>query len=122
MKLLGARVDHIDHGRVHIILPVRPEVSQHHGFVHAGAISAIADHAGGFAALSMFPGDSEVLGVEFKLNFLAPAVGDHLEAVGTVLRAGRTLTVCQLAVFSVQPSSRALIASGLQTVIRQPLQ
>lgn len=37
---------------------------------------------------------SDVLSVEFKVNLLAPAVGERFRAVGTVVRSGRTLTVC----------------------------
>jgi uncharacterized protein (TIGR00369 family) len=119
MAHLGARITHIGPGRVHIVLPARPEVTQQHGYVHAGATSAIADSAGGYAALTLFGEDSEVLTVEYKINLLAPAAGDHLEAIGTVLRPGRTLTVCQLEVYGVQESgARKLVANGQQTLIR----
>jgi uncharacterized protein (TIGR00369 family) len=118
MTLIGARLTEVAPGRVHIELPVRPEVGQQHGYVHAGATSAIADSAGGYAAFTLFPEDAEVLTVEYKLNLLAPAAGDHLEAVGTVLKSGRTLTVCRLEVFGVGPGRRALVATGQQTLIR----
>lgn len=81
--------------------------------------SAIADSAGGYAAYTVFPEDTDVLTVEYKINLLAPAVGDRIEAVGTVLKAGRTLTVCQLEVFGVQnDGERKLVANGQQTLIR----
>lgn len=119
MAHLGARLTHIGPGRAHIVLPARPEISQQHGYVHAGATSAIADSAGGYAALTLFSEDSEVLTVEYKINLLAPAAGDHLEAIGTVLKPGRTLTVCQLEVYGVQEGGeRKLVAGGQQTLIR----
>lgn len=124
MSHLGARISHIPPGRVHIVLPGRPEVTQQHGYFHAGATSAIADSAGGYAALTLFPESADVLTVEYKINLLAPAVGDHIEAVGTVLKSGRTLTVCQLEVFGVQDgrrehvAGRKLVANGQQTLIR----
>lgn len=119
MAHLGARLAHIGPGCVHIVLPARPEVTQQHGYVHAGATSAIADSAGGYAALTLFAEDSEVLTVEYKINLLAPAAGDHLEAIGTVLKPGRTLTVCQLEVYGVQEDGeRKLVANGQQTLIR----
>lgn len=94
-------------------------MTQQHGYVHAGATSAIADSAGGYAALTLFAEDSEVLTVEYKINLLAPAASDHLEAVGTVLKSGRTLTVCGLEVFGVQEDGRRkLVANGQQTLIR----
>src|SRR5688572_10806299 len=82
MRLLGAQLAHVGPGRVQINLPRRDEVTQQHGYIHAGATSAIADTAGGYAALTMMPTTSEVLTVEYKLNLVAPAAGDHLEAVG----------------------------------------
>ncbi|MFE4369115.1 PaaI family thioesterase [Streptomyces sp. NPDC056835] len=115
---LGARISHIAPGRVHIMLPSRPEVTQQYGYFHAGATSAIADSAGGYAAYTLFPENTEVLTVEYKINLLAPAVGDHIEAVGTVLKSGRTLTVCQLEVFGVQDGRQKLVANGQQTLIR----
>lgn len=143
MSHLGARITRIGPGRVHIVLPGRPEVTQQHGYFHAGATSAIADSAGGYAALTLFPEDADVLTVEYKINLLAPGVGDHIEAVGTVLKAGRTLTVCRLEVYGVQgeiegegaaehkgkstdkdkgadkgAGERKLVANGQQTLIR----
>jgi len=120
MRHLGARLGHIGSGRVSIILPSRPEITQQHGYVHAGATSAIADSAGGYAALTVFPPDCEVLTVEYKINLLAPAGGDRIEATGTVVRAGRTLTVCQLEVFTIDGTERSLVAVGQQTLIRLP--
>jgi len=116
MVLLGAELGLVEPGRVHITLPRRPEVSQQHGYVHAGATSAIADSAGGYAALTLMPPTSEVLTLEYKLNLLAPAAGD-LEAIGTVLRPGRTLTVCRLEVVSVVSGERKLVAAGQQTLV-----
>ncbi|MFJ8774769.1 PaaI family thioesterase [Streptomyces microflavus] len=119
MAHLGARLTHISPGRVHIVLPARPEVTQQHGYIHAGATSAIADSAGGYAALTLFDENSEVLTVEYKINLLAPAAGTHLEAIGTVLKPGRTLTVCQMEVHGIQTDgTRKLIANGQQTLIR----
>ena len=118
MTHLGASLTHIGLGRVRIALPRTPQVTQQHSYFHAGAISAIADSAGGYAALTLFPDRDDVLTVEYKINLLAPASGDGIEAVGTVIKSGHTLTVCQLEVFSVQGHSRSLVAAGQQTLIR----
>lgn len=117
MAHLGARLEHIAPGRVHIVLPARPEVTQQNGYFHAGATSAIADSAGGYAAFTLFPEDTSVLTVEYKMNLLAPAGGEHIEAVGTVLKPGRTLTVCRLEVYGVEAERRKLVAAGQQTLI-----
>lgn len=120
MRLLGAELTHVAPGRVQITLARRPEVTQQHGYVHAGATSAIADNAGGYAALTLMPATSEVLTVEYKLNLLAPAAGDRLEAVGSVLRSGRTLSVCRLEVLAVDGEDRTLVAAGQQTLMSVP--
>ncbi|MGW3044673.1 PaaI family thioesterase [Kitasatospora sp. NPDC001159] len=117
MRHLGARITRIAPGLVHIELPARPEVTQQHGYFHAGATSAIADSAGGYAAFTLFPEGTDVLTVEYKINLLSPALGDHIEAIGTVLKAGRTLTVCKLEVFGVQDGERKIVANGQQTLI-----
>ncbi|MCX4577806.1 PaaI family thioesterase [Streptomyces sp. NBC_01571] len=119
MAHLGARITDIAPGRVQITLPARPEVTQQHGYFHAGATSAVADSAGGYAAYTLFPENADVLTVEYKINLLAPATGDRIEAVGTVLKAGRTLSVCRLEVFGVRSDgARKLVANGQQTLIR----
>lgn len=120
MAHLGAQLSHIGPGRVHIVLPHRPEVTQQNGYIHAGATSAIADSAGGYAALTCFPADAAVLTVEYKMNLLVPAAGDHVEAEGVVLKAGRTLTVCRLDIYAIRGDQRTLVAAGQQTLIRLP--
>ena len=94
-------------------------MTQQHGYFHAGATSAIADSAGGYAAFTLFPENTSVLTVEYKINFLAPAVGDHIEAVGTVLKSGRTLTVCQLEVFGVQRRQRSVLRQARDVDLRE---
>ena len=64
----------------------------------------------------MEPGQ-EVLSVEFKVNLLAPAVGERFVAVGRVLRAGRTLTVCAADVHTGESVSGKLIAAMQATMI-----
>lgn len=118
MAHLGARLSHVSPGLVHIVLPARPEVTQQNGYFHAGATSAIADTAGGYAAYTLFAPDTSVLTIEFKINSLASALGDHIEAVGTVLKPGRTLTVCRLDIFAVTDTARTLVAAGQQTLIQ----
>ncbi len=118
MRLLGASLAEIEAGRVAITLPFRPDVSQQHGYFHAGVVAAVADSAGGYAALTRMPPGSEVLSVEFKLNLIAPAAGDRIVATGEVVRAGRTLTVCELDVVVHRDGSATRCAVGLQTLYR----
>lgn len=118
MRHLGARLGRIGEGEVRIHLPKSAAVTQQHGYFHAGATSAIADSAGGYAALTMFGEADEVLTVEYKINLVAPAVGDELEAVGTCIKPGKTLSICRLDVYSVTSQQRKLVAAGQQTLIR----
>jgi len=110
MKTLGATLGEISPGTVEIVLTPAPAVSQQHGFVHAGAVSAIADTAAGYAALSLMPEGSGVLTTEFKINLLAPAKGDLIRARGRVIKAGRTLTLAQTDVFAEVDGERKLVA------------
>lgn len=118
MELIGARLVLITPGRVEIELPFRPDLTQQHGFFHAGVTSTVADSAGGYAAFSLFPAEASVLTVEYKINLVAPAEGDSLLAVGRVVRPGRTLSLCELEVYARQKESAKLCAKGLQTVMR----
>ncbi len=110
MSTLGATLGKIAPGRVEIVLRPSPSISQQHGFVHAGAVSAIADSAAGYAALSLMPPDRGVLTTEFKINLVAPAAGDRILARGTVVKAGRTLTLVQSEVFAESEGREKLIA------------
>jgi uncharacterized protein (TIGR00369 family) len=118
MAHLGAVLDAVEPGRVTIGLPFRAELSQQHGFFHAGVISTIADSAGGYAGFTLFPSDTAVLTVEFKMNLIAPAEGERAIAVGEVLRSGRTLTVCRLDAWVEKGGARSHCATGLQTLMR----
>lgn len=117
MVHLGAQMADVRAGLVTLRLPFRPELTQQHGYFHAGGTSAIADSAGGYAGLTLFPEGSSVLTVEFKLNLISPAQGDHLEAIGRVIKNGRTLTICQLDVWGVDADRRRHVATGVQTLI-----
>jgi uncharacterized protein (TIGR00369 family) len=122
MATLGATLEDIQPGHVVIRLPVRESVTQQNGFVHAGAISAVADSACGYAALTLMPADADVLSIEFKQNMLAPATGEALVATADVIRAGRTIMVCRADVHSVNGAERKLVAAmqGTMMVVRSP--
>lgn len=117
MRLLGAELAGVKAGLVTIRLPFKPDLTQQHGYFHAGGTASIADSAGGYAGFTLMPDGSSVLTVEFKLNLINPAQGDWLEATGRVVKPGRTLTVCQLDVWGVTPARRIHVATGLQTLI-----
>ena len=94
MRTLGVTLERVAPGEVDLIVPFRPDLTQQHGFLHAGIATAVVDSACGYAALSLMERGAAVLSVEFKVNLLAPARGHAFMALGRVVRAGRTLTVC----------------------------
>lgn len=117
MGTLGALLERIAPGEVTISLPGRPELTQQHGFLHAGAIATIADSACGYAALTLMEPGAAVLSVEFKLNLLAPAEGSRFTAVSRVVRAGRTLTVCSAEVRALGAGAESVVAIMQSTMI-----
>lgn len=120
MATLGATIDEISPGRVVLRMPFRVDLTQQHGFLHAGALAALADSACGYAALSLMPLDAAVLSIEFKVNMLAPAKGESIVARADVVRAGRTIMVCRADVHSVAGSDEKLVAAmqGTMMVVR----
>ena len=110
MSTLGATLESIAPGAVEIAIRPHAGISQQHGFVHAGAVTAVADSAAGYAALSLMPPGTGVLSTEFKINLLAPAQGDRILARGIVVKAGRTLTVAQSEVFAQTDGEEKLVA------------
>ncbi|MCZ8186478.1 MAG: PaaI family thioesterase [Beijerinckiaceae bacterium] len=117
MATLGATLDRVTSGSVTIRMPFSPSISQQHGFAHAGSIATIVDSACGYAALTLMPEDKAVLTSEFKINLLAPALGTHFEATGTVLRAGRRVHVVQGEAWAIQGESRKQVAVMLATMM-----
>jgi uncharacterized protein (TIGR00369 family) len=117
MSTLGATLDDVEPGFVEISLRPSPAVSQQDGFVHAGAVSAIADTAAGYAALTLMSAGRGVLTTEFKINLLAPATGDRIVARARVVKAGRTLTLAQTEVFAESKGQSKLVALLTATLI-----
>ncbi len=117
MTHLGAELVEVGPGYCRIALPYRPELTQQHGYIHAGVVGTIADSAGGYAGYTLMPPDASVLTVEYKLNLLAPARGERLVAEGHVVRAGRTLVVCRADVLAQQGSEEVACATLLQTLM-----
>lgn len=115
MKTLGANLLLVEKGHVKIECPFSDHLTQHHGFFHAGVITAIADNACGFSALTMMPENTEVLTVEFKINFIRPAISSKLIAIGKVVQSGKKLTICEGFVYDA--GEFKMIAKMMATMI-----
>jgi uncharacterized protein (TIGR00369 family) len=120
MKHLGAELTALGSGECEIRVRHRGELTQQHGYFHAGVTASIADSASGYAAYSTMPADSSVLTVEYKINLTAPADGELLIARGRVLRSGRTLKICAADVFVVDGKQEILCATSLSTIMALP--
>ena len=110
MQTFGARLAHVAVGEVTIEAPILASCRLQQG-AGAGALTfALGDIAAGYAALSQLPPENEVLTSELKINFLAPAVGDFLRAVGKVVKTGRRLIVVTAEVSAITGEDQQLIA------------
>jgi len=118
MSLIGGELARVEPGIIEITLPYRRDLTQQHGYVHAGIITTIADSACGYAAYTLMPPGSDVLAVEFKLNLLRPAKGETFTARAEVIKSGRTLTVVRADVHAFTGDQRELVASMQGTMMR----
>src|SRR5689334_14174862 len=117
MHLIGARMTGIAPGACTIEVPYRDDLTQQHGYFHAGIVGMIVDSAGGYAGFTLFPVGASVLTVEYKLNLLAPAAGERLIAEASVVKPGRTLAITRGEVYAERAGSRTLCAIMQQTLI-----
>ena len=117
MHTLGAVLTLVEPGAVEIELPYRADLTQQHGFLHAGAVASVLDSACGYAAFSLMPADAAVLSIEFKVNLLAPARGDLFVARAEDKRAGRTVTVCTADANAFDGERSKVVATMLATMM-----
>jgi uncharacterized protein (TIGR00369 family) len=120
MRALGIELAEVGPGRCVLVAHHDPGLLQQHGYFHGALTGAMLDCAGGYAAYSLMPPDSEVLTTEYKVNFLAAAEGERLVVRGKVVKPGRTLTVTTAGAFRVQGGVERLCAVMLQSLIRVP--
>jgi uncharacterized protein (TIGR00369 family) len=115
MKTIGARLSHVEPGRVHIELPFSPALTQQHGFLHAGMIATALDSACGYAASTLMPHDAGILTIEYKINLVAPGRGQRFRMEGQVVKPGRTITLVEGRAFAIDDGRDRLIATMTAT-------
>ena len=120
MRTLGAAVARVAPGEVELSLPFRDDLTQQHGFLHAGVVTAVVDSACGYAALTLMEPGAAVLSVEFKVQLLAPARGASFRAIGRVVRAGRTLSVVTGELRTDDDEVVAMLTGTMMTVRDRP--
>jgi uncharacterized protein (TIGR00369 family) len=117
MKTVGASIMKVSAGEVSIQFPFDPDLTQQHGFIHAGIVSTVLDSACGYAAFSLMPNDAAVLTIEFKINLLSPAQGEWFEAIGKVKKPGRNITVTEGELYAHQGDTQKIVASMVGTMM-----
>lgn len=117
METIGAGLLKVEPGEVEIGLAFREDLTQQHGYLHAGIVAAVVDSACGYAAMSLSPAGADVLSIEFKLNLLSPADGERFVARARVKRAGRSVTVCTGDLFALKGDSEKTVATMLATMM-----
>ncbi len=117
MKNLGARIHRVEKGKVTIEAPILPSTLQQQGYVHAGLTFSIGDSAAGYSALTLLPEGQEVMTAEIKINLLAPADGELLQAEGQVVKKGERLVVVTSKIHALKDKKKKLIAIMQGTMI-----
>ncbi|MFL6627384.1 MAG: PaaI family thioesterase [Vitreoscilla sp.] len=107
---LGVVPTAVSEGRCETEMVLQERHLQHTGQVHAGVVTAMADHTAGAAAQSVVRGGGFAITAELKTSLLRPAIGSRLVCVGTVIKAGRTLIFAEADVFAVLGEQRTLVA------------
>ena len=117
MRTIGATLAAVEAGRVVIELPWAQALTQQHGFLHAGMVATALDSACGYAGFSLMPADAAVLTIEYKINLLAPAKGQTFRMVGSVVKPGRTITVCEGHAYALDEGREKLVATMACTLM-----
>lgn len=114
LQLIGVQLARSEPGSVDYRVPFRPDLGQHQGFFHGGVLGGVAEAVMGAAAYSLVGAEQTVVGAEFKINLLSPGRGAALLARGTVLKPGRTLTVCRAEVFAEADDGTLTLCAAAQ--------
>ena len=102
-------------GRSELLLHLRPEMTQHHGFAHGAIVGLMADNACAWAGASVL---GDVVTGGYTINFLAPATGTVLRAKGEVVKSGKRQAVVRADVWSEAEAEEArLVATALATIL-----
>ena len=117
MAHLGAGIVRLEPGICDIEVPYSRDLTQQHGFFHAGVISSIADTAAGYAAYTLMPADASVLTIEFKINLMSPGRGERIAARAVIDRPGQVITVVTADVFALTGADEKRVAKLTATMM-----
>jgi len=111
---LGAELLAAAPGSAEIALDLQPQHKQQHGFAHGGVVSYLADNALTFAGGLAMGGNA--LTVEFKINYLRPALGQRLLARASARNAGKRFAACQCEIYAINGGVEKLCALAQGTI------
>ena len=117
MNHLGVQLVSATAGRGELSLPYGDKVTQQQGGFHGGAIGALADIAGGYAALTVAPEGMEVVTIEYKINFLNSLQGGQIHAIGQVTKAGKRVIVCSAEVVHIASDGQQTPCAVMQQTL-----
>ena len=112
---LGAVLNTLSEGNAELLLQIKPEFKQNHGYVHGGVLSYLADNCLTFSAASVF---GNCVTSEFKINYVRPAIGEFLVARATVISFGKRQAVCECKIYSVENGIEKLVAFSVGTIVK----
>lgn len=101
-------------GEAELLLELRPEMTQHHGFAHGAIVGLMADNACAWAGASVL---GDVVTGGYTINFLSPAKGARLRSKGRVIKSGRRQAVVQAEVWSETDGADPVLAAVAQATI-----
>ena len=116
VRMCGFRVERVLRGYLESRLSVEADHEQQDGLIHAGVMSTMADHSAGYAAFTVLPEEFQVFTVEFKINFLNPALGQGLLCRSRVIKEGLRILVAESEVFDVRGGKEELAAKATVTL------
>ena len=118
----GFEVKRVDHGVFDTSLRIRPEHRQQDGFVHAGVMATIADHTAGYAAYTTVSEKYRILTIEFKINYLRPAMGDTITCRSRVISGGRKVIVSESEIYAEHRGSEEIVSKAMVTLMVVPVE
>lgn len=117
MHTLGAELTRVSPGVVEIELPFDVKLTQQHGILHAGVISAALDSACSYAAYTLIEPEASILTIEFKVNLMSPGRGERFLFRGEVTKPGSTIIVADGRGYALSDGPAKLIASMTSTLM-----
>ncbi len=115
---LGLKIARLSAGHAELSIAIQENHQQYQGIAHGGVLASLADTAATFAALTIIPESTDVVTIEFKVNFLAAAPSGTLVAKGRTVRVGSRVAVSDVEVHG--PKKDRLVMTGTFTMLVFP--